>query len=181
MESTLLILFLFLFKIIFVPLLLLFIGDFLSTFLYHVPEHIFGKFHSLVHHSGNRSFLHYAVLTKNPLVLLDGMLGALPYFIFVPWLWQISPIGTVLGLILGELHVIWRHVSVIKWKTPAPILKMCNTLMITTPERHWLHHQDARVAFGDIFNFFDSPAQVWFKFLLTFKYKWRHTWKKIMA
>jgi sterol desaturase/sphingolipid hydroxylase (fatty acid hydroxylase superfamily) len=109
------------------------------------------------------------------------MLGALPYFIFVPWLWQISPIGTVLGLILGELHVIWRHVSVIKWKTPAPILKMCNTLMITTPERHWLHHQDARVAFGDIFNFFDPPAQVWFKFLLTFKYKWRHTWKKIMA
>ena len=53
--------------------------------------------------------------------------------------------------------------------------------MITTPERHWLHHQDARVAFGDIFNFFDPPAQVWFKFLLTFKYKWRHTWKKIMA
>jgi hypothetical protein len=179
MESTLLILFLSLFKIIFVALLLLFIGDFLSTFLYHVPEHIFGKFHSLVHHSGNRSFLHYAVLTKNPLVLFDGMLGALPYVIFVPWLWQISPIGTVLGLILGELHVIWRHVSVIKWKTPAPILNICNTLMITTPERHWLHHQDARVAFGDIFNFFDPPAQVWFKFLLTFKYKWRHTWRKI--
>ena len=181
MESTLLILFLSLFKIIFVALLLLFIGDFLSTFLYHVPEHIFGKFHSLVHHSGNRSFLHYAVLTKNPIVLLDGMLGALPYFIFVPWLWQISPIGSVLGLILGELHVIWRHVSVIKWKTPAPILKICNALMITTPERHWLHHQDARIAFGDIFNFFDPPAQVWFKFLLTFKYKWRHTWKKIMT
>jgi hypothetical protein len=179
MESTLLILFLFLFKIIFVALLLLFIGDFLSTFLYHVPEHIFGKFHSLVHHSGNRSFLHYAVLTKNPLVLLDGMLGALPYFIFVPWLWQISPIGTVLGLILGELHVIWRHVSVIKWKTPVPILKICNRLMITTPERHCLHHQDARVAFGDIFNFFDPPAQVWFKILLIVKYKWRHAWRKI--
>lgn len=181
MESILLVLFLFLFKIIVIALLLLFIGDFLSTFLYHVPEHIFGKFHSLVHHSGNRSFLHYAVLTKIPLVLLDGMLGALPYFIFVPWLWQISPIGTVLGLILGELHVIWRHVSVMKWKTPTSILNICNRLMITTPERHWLHHQDARVAFGDIFNFFDPPAQVWFKFLLTFKYKWRHTWKKIMT
>jgi hypothetical protein len=179
MESTLLIFFLFLFKIIVIALLLLFIGDFLSTFLYHVPEHIFGKFHSLVHHNGNRSFLHYAVLTKNPLVLFDGMLGALPYFVFVPLLWQISPIGTVLGLILGELHVIWRHVSVIKWKTPAPILKICNVLMITTPERHWLHHQDARVAFGDIFNFFDPPAQRWFKFLLNVKYKWRHAWRKI--
>jgi hypothetical protein len=179
MESTLLILFLFLFKIICIALLLLFIGDLLSTFLYHVPEHIFGKFHSLIHHGGNRSFLHYAVLTKNPLVLLDGMLGALPYFVFVPWLWQISSIGTVLGLILGELHVIWRHSSVIKWKTPAPILKICDVLMITTPERHWLHHQDARVAFGDIFNFFDPPAQIWFKFLLRVKYKWRHAWKKI--
>jgi hypothetical protein len=65
-------------KIFGVAILLLFIGDFLSTFLYHVPEHIFGKFHSLVHHSSNRSFLHYAVLTRNPLVLLDGILGALP-------------------------------------------------------------------------------------------------------
>ncbi len=168
---------LFLLKIILTMVSLLFLGDFFSTFLYHVPEHIFGKFHSLVHHSNNRSFLHYAILTKNPLVLLDGILGALPYFIFTPWLWQMSPIGTILGLIFGEIHVIWRHVSVIKWKTPAFVLKICNTLMITTPERHWLHHQDARLAFGDIFNFFDPPAQAWFKILLSFKYKWRHVWR----
>ncbi len=49
--------------------LLLLVGDFFSTFFYHVPEHVFGKFHSIVHHGKNRSFLHYAVLTKNPLVL----------------------------------------------------------------------------------------------------------------
>jgi hypothetical protein len=81
--------------------LLLLFGDFISTFLYHVPEHVFGKFHCLVHHSKNRSFLHYAVLTRNPLVLLDGFLGALPYFIFIPWLWQLSPGGTIVGMILG--------------------------------------------------------------------------------
>ena len=69
-------------KLIYVPVLMLLIGDLLSTFLYHVPEHAFGKFHSAVHHSANRSFLHYAVLNKNPLVLLDGIAGALPYIIF---------------------------------------------------------------------------------------------------
>ena len=100
-------------KIILVTTLLLFIGDFLSTFLYHVPEHVFGKFHTLVHHGKNRSFIHYAVLTRNPLVLLDGFLGALPYFLFIPFGWQISPIGTIVGIVLGELHVIWRHVSII--------------------------------------------------------------------
>ena len=37
-------------KTIVVTVLLLIIGDFLSTFFYHVPEHVFGKFHTLVHH-----------------------------------------------------------------------------------------------------------------------------------
>lgn len=87
----------FIVKAFLVLILLLVIGDALSTFMYHVPEHVFGKFHSLVHHGKNRSFLHYAVLTKNPLVLLDGFLDALPYFIFVPWFWHISPLGTILG------------------------------------------------------------------------------------
>jgi hypothetical protein len=167
-------------KAITVTFVLLLAGDFFSTFLYHVPEHIFGKFHSLVHHSQNRNFFHYAVLNRNPLVLLDGMLGALPYFVFVPWLWQVSPLGTILGLVLGEAHVIWRHVSVMAWKTPPQLLHICNILQITTPERHWLHHQDARVAFGDIFNFFDPPAQAWFRFLLGIKYKCRR-WKNSVA
>ncbi|HEY9727107.1 MAG TPA: sterol desaturase family protein [Chroococcales cyanobacterium] len=161
------------FQAAFVALLLLLIGDFLSTFLYHVPEHIFGKFHSLVHHGKNRSFIHYAVLTKNPLVLIDGWLGALPYFIFVPWLWAISPVGTIWGILLGELHVIWRHVSILEWQTPEPIERICNCLCITTPERHWLHHQNAKVAYGDIFTFYDRPVRAWYRVLLLLKRKFK--------
>ena len=63
----------FLLKIIVVTALLLIVGDFLSTFFYHVPEHVFGKFHTLVHHGKNRSFIHYAVLSRNPLVVLDAV------------------------------------------------------------------------------------------------------------
>lgn len=158
---------------ILVALLLLLLGDFMSTFLYHVPEHVFGKFHILVHHSNNRSFIHYAVLTKNPLVLIDGLLGAVPYFIFVPWFWTISPAGTIMGLLLGEFHVVWRHISILNWKTPEPIRRICNFLCITTPERHWLHHQDANVAYGDIFTFYDKPAQAWLRVLLLLKRKFR--------
>ncbi len=155
--------------------LLLFLGDFLSTFLYHVPEHVFGKFHTVVHHGKNRSFLHYAVLTRNPLVLIDGMLGALPYFIFTPWLWQLSPIGTIIGLLLGEFHVVWRHISILKWATPKPVQTLCNFLFITTPERHWQHHRNAFAAYGDIFTFFDPPAQKWLLFLRWLRRKFRQT------
>lgn len=154
-----------------VAFLMLLVGDFLSTFLYHVPEHIFGKFHTLVHHSKNRSFIHYAVLSKNPLVLIDGLLGALPYFIFVPWFWSLSPAGTLLGLLLGEFHVVWRHSSILDYQTPDFIKRICNLLWITTPEQHWLHHQDAKVAYGDIFTFYDRPAQAWYRVLLLLKRK----------
>ncbi|GAB4535057.1 MAG: sterol desaturase family protein [Pleurocapsa sp.] len=160
-------------KIAFVATLLLLIGDFLSTFLYHVPEHVFGKFHTLVHHGKNRSFIHYAVLTRNPLVLLDGFLGAVPYFLFIPFGWQISPVGTIIGMILGELHVIWRHVSIINWQTPKAIALICKFLLITTPERHWLHHQDGNLAYGDIFTFYHRPAIAWMEFLIAIKKKYR--------
>lgn len=163
----------FLIKIVSVAIILLLLGDFISTFFYHVPEHVFGKFHSLVHHGKNRSFLHYAVLSKNPLVLLDGFAGALPYFLFIPILWQISYIGTILGLILGEFHVVWRHVSQLNWQTPLLIQNLCNCFFITTPERHWLHHQNADLAFGDIFTFYDLPAQKWRGFLISLRQKYR--------
>ena len=160
-------------KIIIVATLLLIVGDFLSTFFYHVPEHVFGKFHSLVHHGENRSFIHYAVLSRNPLVMLDGFLGAVPYFIFVPFSWQISPAGTILALVLGELHVVWRHVSIINWQTPSAIVFCCEIFFITTPERHWQHHQNANLAYGDIFTFFHSPAIAWMGILLGIKKKYR--------
>jgi hypothetical protein len=152
-------------KAIITAWLLLLIGDFFSTFLYHVPEHVFGKFHTIVHHGKNRSFFDYAVLTKNPLVLIDGILGALPYFVFTPWLWQLSAVGTVIGLLFGEFHVVWRHVSILKWTTSKSIELICNLLFITTPERHWQHHRNAFVAYGDIFTFLDFPAQKWLIFL----------------
>ena len=159
-------------KIVFVVAILLLIGDFLSTFLYHVPEHVFGKFHSIVHHGKNRSFIHYAVLSRNPMVLLDGFLGALPYFIFIPFGWQISPVGTIIGMILGELHVVWRHVSIINWHTPKAINFCCKLLFITTPERHWQHHQNANLAYGDIFTFYHRPAVAWMQFLIAVKKKY---------
>jgi hypothetical protein len=153
--------------------LLLLLGDFFSTFFYHVPEHVFGKFHSIVHHGKNRSFFHYAVLTRNPLVFLDGVLGAIPYFMFAHWLWQLSPIGTAIGLLFGWFHVVWRHVSMLEWTTPQWITVGCNLLFITTPERHWQHHHNAFAAYGDIFTFFDAPAQKWLFLLRVIRRKFR--------
>jgi hypothetical protein len=166
----------FLIEAFFIACLLLLVGDFLSTFFYHVPEHVFGKFHTLVHHGKNRSFIHYAVLSHNPLVILDGFLGALPYFIFIPWAWNISPLGAVLALVMGELHVIWRHVSIINWHTPEAIAFCCRLLFVTTPERHLQHHQNAQLAYGDIFTFYHGPAIAWMQFLLALKQRgmvWR--------
>lgn len=155
-------------------LALLVLGDFISTFFYHVPEHVFGKFHGLVHHSKNRSFIHYAVLTRNPLVVLDGFLGALPYFIFIPWLWQLSPVGTAVGLALGEFHVVWRHVTAMGWVTPLWLQRLCGWCFVTTPERHWIHHDHANLAYGDIFTFYDEPAKRWLRWLRRVKRHYRH-------
>ena len=162
-------------KAVIVTVLLLLVGDFLSTFFYHVPEHVFGKFHTLVHHGKNRSFIHYAVLSRNPLVILDGFLGALPYLIFIPFTWHISPIGTILALVLGEFHVIWRHVSVLNWRTPEAISLCCRLLFITTPERHQQHHENAQLAYGDIFTFYHKPAIAWMQFLVNLKHKYRQS------
>jgi uncharacterized membrane protein len=160
--------------------LLLLLGDLISTFLYHVPEHVFGKFHSIVHHGKNRSFLHYAVLTRNPLVLLDGLLGALPYFLFIPWLWQLSPICTIIGVLLGECHVIWRHSTALGKVTPQWLQTFCDACYLTTPERHWLHHQNANAAYGDIFNFYDAPARQWLHWLRRTKRRWsKRQWIEI--
>jgi len=146
-------------------LLLLLLGDFFSTFVYHVPEHVFGKYHTKVHHSPNRSFIHYAVLSRNPLVLLDGLLGAIPYILIGIAIGIYNPAAAILGLILGQIHVWWRHVSILKWETPQSLQVVCKYLFLVTPEIHWQHHQNINVAYGDIFTFFDRPAQAWLQFL----------------
>jgi hypothetical protein len=145
--------------------LLLFLGDLLSTFCYHVPEHVFGSLHLQTHHAAKKTFHHYAVLLPDGKVLLDGLLGALPYLFMGGVLWRAAPIGVVVGLLLGQGHVWWRHTSALGWYTPRWIEFCCRLLWITTPEQHWLHHQKTTQAFGDIFTCFDQPAKVWLRWL----------------
>ncbi|WP_071187253.1 fatty acid hydroxylase [Trichormus sp. NMC-1] len=152
-------------KAIAVTWLLLFFGDFLSTFFYHVPEHVFGSLHLTTHHSWKKDFRHYAILTFNPQVLLDGILGALPYLLVAVFLWSFSPIGVICGLLFGQFHVWWRHITSLGWKTSKPVTFVCQLLFITTPEQHWLHHQKTNLGFGDIFTFFEQPAKIWMRWL----------------
>ncbi|MGI2901940.1 fatty acid hydroxylase [Tolypothrix sp. VBCCA 56010] len=145
--------------------LLLFFGDFFSTFLYHIPEHVFGRLHLQTHHSWKKNFRHYAILTFNFQVLLDGILGALPYLLLAIFLWTFSPVGVICGLLFGQFHVWWRHISVLGWETPKFLKMLCQVLYITTPERHWLHHQKTNVGYGDIFTFFEQSAKIWMRSL----------------
>jgi len=151
--------------------LLLVSGDFLSTFCYHVPEHVFGRLHLKTHHSSKQTFRHYAILLPDRWVLLDGFLGALPYLIVAVLLWPISPIGVISGLLLGQFHVWWRHIKVLGWQTPEWVSLICRVLCITTPERHWLHHQKTSLAYGDIFTFFEQPATAWLRWLRLFRFR----------
>jgi hypothetical protein len=153
--------------------LLLVLGDFLSTFCYHIPEHVFGRLHLKAHHSAKKNFRHYAILILNPQVLLDGILGAVPYLIVAIALWSFSPTGVMIGLLLGQFHVWWRHVSVMGWQTPQWMVWVCQSLWITTPERHWLHHQKTSLGLGDIFTFFEVPAKVWFRWLRRLRVQFR--------
>lgn len=156
--------------------LILFFGDFLSTFCYHIPEHVFGKLHLQTHHAGKKTFHHYAVLLPDIKVLLDGLLGALPYLLMAIILWHNSPVGVVVGLLLGQLHVWWRHTTALGWQTPPLIQVFCRLFGITTPEQHWLHHQKVTQAFGDIFTCFDQPAKAWFRCLRWLRWYRRSLW-----
>ncbi len=156
-------------KAVAVIVVLLLIGDFASTFIYHVPEHAFGRLHCRVHHEKKQSFQHYAVLSRHPLVMLDGLLGALPYILLAVVMWPISPIGTVVALLFGEFHVVWRHTTKMGWQTPQWALFLCRWSGLVTPEAHWVHHENGAVAFGDIFVFFDRPAQAWLRSLTQLK------------
>ena len=42
------------------------VGDFGSTFFYHVPQHIWGKLHLRTHHDKSRSYWDHAVLSRDP-------------------------------------------------------------------------------------------------------------------
>ncbi|MEM6437968.1 MAG: sterol desaturase [Cyanobacteria bacterium P01_D01_bin.115] len=157
--------------------LLLLLGDFVATFCYHVPEHVFGKFHSIVHHSPKRSFIRYAIKNRQPIALIDGFFSAFPYLVFIPLFWRVSPAGVAVGLILAELHVIWRHQFSPRYCTPRWLSTICKILGITTPERHLIHHRYANRAFGDIFAFYGKPAERWLKHLRLMKHHWRQAFR----
>ena len=161
-----------LYNILGISLLLLLLGDFIATLVYPVPGQVFGRYHSIVHPSPNRSFVSYAWRKQRPQALLPGFLGALPYLMWVPLLGLLSPVGTALGLLLAELHVIWRHQFAPDYQTPKLIKILCRWFCITTPERHRLHHRNANLAFGDVFTFYGKPAQYWLTFLRQLKRQW---------
>jgi hypothetical protein len=135
------------------------VGDLASTFFYHVPQHLWFTLHLRTHHDRRRSFWDHAVLSRDPAILLDGILGAVPYLAVAALVWQWSWPGAVLGLGLGQLHVWWRHTTDLGWKTPAWLVSILRPLWIVMPVDHDGHHRDPDVEFGDIFRFYDAPAR----------------------
>ncbi|HUA08193.1 MAG TPA: hypothetical protein VMA98_02895 [Candidatus Acidoferrales bacterium] len=140
-------------------LIVLVVGDFASTFFYHVPQHLWFTLHLRTHHDRRRSYWDHAVLSTNGEVLLDGVLGAVPYLVVAAFCWQLSWEGALLGLILGQLHVWWRHTTELGWKTPAMLRWLTRPLAIVLPEDHDGHHRNPDIEFGDIFRFYDAPAR----------------------
>jgi hypothetical protein len=140
-------------------LVVLLAGDFGSTFLYHVPQHLWFTLHLRTHHDRRRPYADHAVLSADPLVLLDGFLGAMPYVAVAICTWHLSPAGTLAGLLLGQAHVWWRHSAELGWQTPRPIRDLARLLGVVVPEDHDRHHRNPSVEFGDIFRFYDAPAR----------------------
>jgi hypothetical protein len=141
-------------------LIVLVVGDFASTFFYHVPQHIWFTLHLRTHHDRKRSYWDHAVLSKDPSILLDGFLGAVPYLAVAAAVWPVSWPGAVAGLALGQLHVWWRHTTELGWRTPAWLKAVLRPLWIVLPEDHDGHHRNPDIEFGDIFRFYDVPARV---------------------
>jgi len=140
-------------------IIVLLVGDFASTFFYHVPQHLWFTLHLRTHHDRKRSYWDHAVLSINPEILLDGFLGAVPYLIVAALVAPLSWEGALLGLVLGQLHVWWRHTVELGWSTPAWVRSIARPLQIVLPEDHDGHHRNPDIEFGDIFRFYDAPAR----------------------
>jgi len=140
-------------------IVVLVVGDFASTFLYHVPQHLWFKLHIRTHHDRRRSYWDHAVISRDPAVLLDGILGALPYIAVAACMARFSIAGALVGLVLGQLHVWWRHTKDLGWVTPPAVVRVCRALQIVLPEDHDGHHRNPDIEFGDIFRFYDAPAR----------------------
>ncbi len=126
------------------------VGDFGSTFFYHVPQHVWGKLHLRTHHDRRRSYWDHAVLSRDPQVLLDGFLGAVPYMVVAVAASFVSVYGAVAGLLLGQLHVWWRHTTELGWVSPAWLVRLSRIIGLVLPEDHDGHHRNPEIEFGDI-------------------------------
>jgi hypothetical protein len=147
-------------SVVLAALVVLVVGDFGSTFFYHVPQHLWFTLHLRTHHDRRRSYADHAVLSLDPHVLLDGLLGAVPYLAVAALAWNLlSPEGALLGLALGQLHVWWRHTAELGWRTPSGLKAIMAALCVVVPEDHEGHHRNPWVEFGDIFRFYDAPAR----------------------
>ncbi|HET7815032.1 MAG TPA: hypothetical protein VFL13_11740 [Candidatus Baltobacteraceae bacterium] len=146
-------------------LIVLIVGDFGSTFFYHVPQHLWFTLHLRTHHDRRRPYLDHAVLSANPAVLLDGLLGAVPYLLVAALVWRLSWPGALAGLLLGQLHVWWRHTTELGWKTPRWAEALLRPLGVVLPEDHDGHHRNPDIEFGDIFRFYDAPARALLAYL----------------
>lgn len=146
-------------------LIVLIVGDFASTFFYHAPQHVWGKLHLRTHHDRRRSYWDHAVISRDPGVLLDGFLGAVPYMVIALLCFRISVAGSVAALALGQLHVWWRHTTELGWKTPAWFVRIARAMQLVLPEDHDGHHRNPEIEFGDIFRFYDAPARASIVFL----------------
>ena len=134
-------------------------GDFASTFFYHVPQHLWFTLHLRTHHDRRRSYWDHAVISRDPAILLDGLLGAVPYILIAAALWQVSWPGALVGLGLGQVHVWWRHTTDLGWRTPSWLKAILRPLAVVLPEDHDGHHRNPDIEFGDIFRFYDAPAR----------------------
>ena len=134
-------------------------GDFASTFFYHIPQHLWFTLHLRTHHDRRRSYFDHAVISTNPAVLLDGLLGAVPYLAVAAICTRLSWQGALAGLALGQLHVWWRHTTELGWRSPEPLRRLCHWAGIVLPEDHDGHHRNPDIEFGDIFRFYDVPAR----------------------
>ena len=139
--------------------IVLVVGDFASTFFYHVPQHVWGKLHLRTHHDRKRSYWDHAVISRNPEILLDGFLGALPYMLIAAACARFSIAGALAGLALGQLHVWWRHTCELGWVSPPGVVRLARAIHLVLPEDHNGHHTNPEIEFGDIFHFYDVPAR----------------------
>lgn len=140
-------------------LVVLMAGDFASTFFYHLPQHLWFTLHLRTHHDRRRRYWDHAVLSTDPAILLDGILGALPYLAVAAAVWHVSWQGALAGLAFGQVHVWWRHTTELGWRSPKWLRACARALWIVLPEDHDGHHRNPDVEFGDIFRFYDAPAR----------------------